>query len=193
MSTRTPRVLIVAVAAIVCLGTGLAVAQDEPQPWIHVDITGDGDETEHVKVNLPLSAAEAVVALIPDSVLSEGQLRLAEQGVPISVPAIRGVWQELMKVGDVEFVTVEQDDQTVRVARAGDNLEVHVEQRDDDGDETVDVQIPIAVVDALLSGDSDTLNIRAAFEQLGDLRGDIVHVNAVGRQIRVWIDEVAEP
>ena len=191
MSASAPRALIVAVAAIVCLGTGLAVAQDEPQPWIHVEITGDGAETENLNLNLPLSAARALLAMVPDDVISDGQLRLEEHGVPFSVSALRDVWQELMKVGDTEFVTIEQDDETVRVARAGDNIEIRVEDRDDN--ETVDVELPVAVVDALLSGDSDTLNVSAAIERLSVLRGDIVRVTENDRQIRVWIDEVAQP
>ena len=126
MSASARRALIVAVAAIVCLGTGLAVAQDEPQPWIHVEITGDGAETENLNLNLPLSAARALLAMVPDDVILDGQLRLEDHGVPFSVSALRDVWQELMKVGDTEFVTIEQDDETVRVARAGDNIEIRV-------------------------------------------------------------------
>lgn len=192
MSASAPRVLVVAAAAIVCLGTGFVVAQDEPRAWIHVEITGDGEDADTINVNLPLSAAKALLAMVPDDVISDGQLRLEEQGVPFSVSALRDVWQELMKVDDTEFVTIEQENETVRVARAGDNVEVRIEERDD-GNETVDVVLPIAVVDALLSGDNDKLNVSAAIDQLSLLRGDIVRVNQVDRQIRVWIDEVAQP
>lgn len=189
---RASRAMLVAVA-VLSLGVGATGAQDDAQPWIHVEITGDGADTQNMNLNLPLSAAEALLALVPDTVMTDGQLKLAEQGVPVSVSAIRGVWQALVNVGDTEFVTIEQDDETVRIARAGDNIEIRVEQRDGDGDETVDVQIPVAVVDALLSGDSDKLNIRAAIQQLSVLRGDIVRVTENDRQIRVWIDEVAQP
>ena len=189
---RASRAVLVVVAVLI-LGVGATGAQDEVQPWIHVEITGDGTDTQNMNLNLPLSAAEALLALVPDDVISDGQLRLEEHGVPFSVSALRGVWQELVNVGDTEFVTIEQDDETVRVARAGDNIEIRVEQRDGDGDETVYVQIPVAVVDALLSGDSDKLNIRAVIQQLSVLRGDIVRVTENDRQIRVWIDEVAQP
>ena len=189
---RASRAVLVVVAVLI-LGVGATGAQDEVQPWIHVEITGDGTDTQNMNLNLPLSAAEALLAMMPDTVMTDGQLKLAEQGLPVSVNAIRGVWQELVNVGDTEFVTIEQDDETVRVARAGDNVEIRVEQRDSDGDETVDVQIPVAVVDALLSGDSDKLNVSAAIERLGTLRGDIVRVTETDRQVRVWIDEVAQP
>ena len=155
MANRAPW-LIVLTAGVLLLA-GPAAAQDTAQPWIHVEIAGQGEDAENVKVNLPLSAAEAMLAMAPDNVISEGRLRLAEHGVPVS--AVRAMWQELMAAGDTEFVTIEQDDETVRVARVGDNIEVRVEETDEDGTETVEVQLPIAVVDALLSGDGDTLNI----------------------------------
>lgn len=191
MANRAPR-LVVLTAGVLLLA-GPVAAQDTGQPWIHVEISGQGEDAENVNVNLPLSAAEAMLAMAPENVISEGRLRLAERGVPVS--AVRAMWQELMEAGDTEFVTIEEDDETVRVARAGDNIEVRVEHAEtgEDRTETVEVQLPIAVVDALLSGDGDTLNIAAAIEQLGGLRGDIVRVNEDDRQIRVWIDESAQP
>ena len=65
--------------------------------------------------------------------------------------------------------------------------------RGGDGGETAEMRLPVAVVDALLSGDGDTLDLRAAVEQLGRLRGDIVRVREDDRSIRVWIDETPQP
>ena len=45
------------------------------------------------------------------------------------------------------------------------------------------------VVDALLSGEGDALNIRAAIDQLSTLRGEMVRVIESDNNIRVWIDE----
>jgi hypothetical protein len=53
----------------------------------------------------------------------------------------------------------------------------------------VRVEIPIDVVDALLSGDGEELNVRGAFALLQKRRGDIVRVNDVQSTVRVWIDE----
>jgi len=61
---------------------------------------------------------------------------------------------------------------------------------DSDGDdESVRVEIPVPVVDALLSGDGDTLNIGAAIEELSMLRGELVRVIESDNNIRIWIDE----
>ena len=69
--------------------------------------------------------------------------------------------------------------------RAGDQIVVRVE-----GDnENLRVDLPLALVDALLSGDGETLNVAAALDQLSTLRGDIVRVTEDERQIRVWVDQ----
>ncbi len=190
MSTRASWSVLV-VAGLLFVG-GTAVAQDAaPQPWLHVHVTGEDDGAGNVSINVPLSAAEPMIALVPHRILSNGQLSLAGRDVPINVPAMRDLWRALTEVGDTEFVTVEGEDETVRVARAGDQITVRVEERDEEEMETVDVQLPIAVVDALLSGDGDTLDVRAAVERLSELRGDIVRVTEDERRIRIWIDEVA--
>jgi len=98
------------------------------------------------------------------------------------------MWREIMAAGDMEFMTFQEGDQNVRVARNGDQIQVRV----DDDDDTVQVDLPIAVVDALLAGDGDTLDIAGALEALQQLRGDIVRVTEGERQIRVWIDDRAE-
>ena len=124
--------------------------------------------------------------MAPDTVISEGQLRIGQHGLAVS--DIRQMWQELRNAGDTEFVTAQQGDQMVRVARVGERIIVRIEE----DDRTVRADLPVAVVDALLSGDGETLNITAALEELSTLRGDIINVTEEKRQIRVWIDDVAE-
>lgn len=191
MSTRATWSVLVAAAGLLFIGGAVAAQDAAPQPWLHVQITGENDGAENVSVNVPLSAAEPMLALVPHRILSDGQLSLAGRDVPFNVAAMRDLWRALTEVGDTEFVTVQGEDETVRIARTGDQITVQVEEREEEGSETVDVQLPIVVVDALLSGDSDTLNVRAAVQRLGELRGDIVRVSENERQIRVWIDDVA--
>ena len=184
--------LLAAGGAAFASASASASAQDaDARPWLHVQITSVDEGAENVSVNVPLSAAEPMLALVPHRILSDGRLSLAGRDMPIDIGAMRDLWRALTEVGDTEFVTVEGGDETVRVARAGDQIVVRVEERDDGEAETVDVQLPIVVVDALLSGDGETLDVRAAVESLGALRGDIVRVNEGERQIRIWIDEVA--
>ena len=74
--------------------------------------------------------------------------------------------------------------QDVRIAREGETVLVTT-----GGATDVRVEIPVPVVDALLSGDGDTLNVAAAVQALSSLRGDVVRVVEVGSNIRVWVDE----
>ena len=168
----------------VTMTAGPAGAQDT-QSWLHVQIEGEGDETRNVAVNLPLQAVGAVMAMAPDHIISStGRLVVAEEH-GISVSDIRQVWQSVKDAGNAEFVTVTAEERTVRIARAGDQIEVRVENND----ETVRIDLPLALVDALLSGEGEMLNVTAAIDQLSTLRGDIVRVTEEERQIRVWVDE----
>ena len=157
----------------------------ETQSWLHVQIEGADDDTGNVAVNLPLQAVGAVMAMAPDNIISaNGRLVVAEEH-GVSVSDIRQVWQSIKDAGNAEFVTVAAEERTVRISRAGDQIEVRVEG----DDETVRVDLPLVLVDALLSGEGETLDVAAAIDQLSTLRGDIVRVTEEERQIRVWVDE----
>ena len=164
--------------------TGTQAAQQGTEPWIHIEVDREGDD--HINLNLPLAAIEAALALAPESIVRDGQLQLGRQQVPVA--AIRGMWQELRNVGDAEFATIQHEGNDVRIAREGETILVRVSNEDDDG-EDVRVEIPVPVVDALLSGDGDMLNVRAAIQELSTMRGEIVRVIEANNNIRVWIDE----
>jgi hypothetical protein len=53
----------------------------------------------------------------------------------------------------------------------------------------VRVEIPVSLVDALLSGEGEEANIEAAIVELKKRRGDIVRVQDDDSHVRVWIDE----
>lgn len=176
---------VVAVVGVALLSA--AVEAQEPQSWIHVQIVGTDSAEGNLALNLPLSAVAAVVSMAPQGIVdSEGRLLVAEEH-GVSVTYIRQMWRGITDAGDVQLVAMQHEDQTVRVSRAGDQMQVRVDNTEND--ETVHIDVPVVVVDALLSGDGDTLNIPAAIEELGQLRGDVVRVTEAARQIRVWIDE----
>ena len=53
----------------------------------------------------------------------------------------------------------------------------------------VQVRMPLVVVDALLSGEGETIDINAAIGQLKGQRGEIVTGDGSDSQVRIWIDE----
>ena len=170
--------------------TALAAAarQDSgPEAWVHVSVTSD--DGENMNLNLPLAAIEAALALAPETIVADGQLRLGgDNQVPVA--AIRAVWQELRTAGDVEFATIQHEGHDVRIARQGETILVNVNEAGADDTEAVRVEIPVPVVDALLSGAGDMLNVRAAIAQLSTMRGEMVRVTEADNNIRVWIDEL---
>ena len=158
-------------------------------PWIHVAVDESGDETTKVNVNLPLSVVRVAVQAAPDHIISEGKLHLHHVDDDIDVETLRKMWAELREAGDAEFVTVEEDDETIRVRREGELILIDINEHDEDEPERIRVEVPVRVVDALFSGEGETLNIDEAFEELSKERGDIVNVDDGETKVRVWIDE----
>lgn len=166
------------------LSTVAAWAQAEP--WVHVRVTEHEAGGHKVSVNVPLSLAQVALEVAPRHVLEKGRLKLRDKN--ISVADMRRLWSSLKASGDAEFVTVEEDEKTVRVARAGSYLHIDVRGRSGKN-ETVQVRMPLVVVDALLSGEGETIDINAAIGQLKGQRGEIVTVDGSDSQVRIWIDE----
>ena len=210
-------VMTVFVASGAAIGLHAAQSQQQPQPWVHLDMTGQTT----MSLNLPLAAIEAALAMAPEAIVDrDGQLQLGgDREIPVT--AIRAAWSQLRDVGDVEIANIQDGRQSVRVAREGDTIVVDVTGTDDedaghegDTDEAEDqadqegaehvgdrrgrgrgfvgevqVRVPVSVVDALLSGAGETLDLRAAIQELSSLRGEMVQVNHPEGSIRVWIDE----
>ena len=155
----------------------------------------DGQEGAdfQVNINVPLAAVEPLLRLAPHQILSGGRLAVGGRDMSIDVAAMRDLWGAIGDIGDAEFLTVDSEGETVSISRTGDQILVQMEECDENGGETVDIRLPVEVLDALLSGDDATLNVGAAVERLADLRGDIVRVTGDDLQVRVWIDEVAQP
>ena len=183
-----------AIALAVLMASDGARAQSESEsgarPWLHVRVSEKGDAAASVNVNLPLSAVEAVVALLPDRIMSRGRMRL-HRDHELSVSDLRTLWDAVRDTEDSEFVSIDHDDGQVRVARSGDVIQIRIDGRDDDDDDvkSVRVEIPVDVVDALLSGDGDTLNLVGALERLKERRGDLVRITDGDERVHIWIDE----
>lgn len=175
-------------AALILAAPGHSEAQTA-RAWLHVRVEEPGRQSK-VSVNLPLSVVDAALQAAPEKVLSNGRIHLGHFGddeKDISVSDLRKAWSELKATGDAEFVTVEEKDEKVRVAREGNLVLVRVEKPA--GREAVRVEVPIEVVDALLSGQGQELNVRAALVELQKRRGDVVRVRDDDSTVRIWIDE----
>jgi hypothetical protein len=161
------------------------LAQPAATPWVHIRVE-EPKKPSKVSVNLPLPVVQAALQAAPETLGKHGRVRLGSHK-DMSVSDFRRLWTELKAAGDADLVTVEEAEQTVRVGRRGDVVEVRVEKPKGAGQ--VHVQVPVSLVDALLSSEGDELNVEAAISELQKRRGDIVQVDDENGSVRIWIDE----
>ena len=169
---------------------GLAAATETAGRWIHVRVLGHGDQQEAVKVNMPLSLLESMATVIETEDLKDGHVRLGDSD--LDAEQVRTLWQAVRSSQDMEFVTVESDDETVRVAKSGKFLlaKIHGSAEGGKAGGKVEVKIPLAVVDALLTAPKGELNVKAALQALAAHgAGDLVTVHDEDSDVRIWIDD----
>ena len=177
---------LVAVALGAALAPAPCRAAENKTAWIHVRVEEPGKDSK-VSVNVPLPVAEAALALAPENVARSGHIHLGPRCRDLSLADLRRAWKELRDAGDAEIVSVEDKDETVKIGRTGDKVRIRVDESNKK--ETVNIEVPTAAVDALLSGDGEELNLRAALEQIKHIRGDVVRVDNADSKVRIWIDE----
>ena len=175
-------------AVLAAVAAGGARAADKSSAWLHVRVEEPRKDSK-VEVNLPLSVVGVALSLAPEEVMSEGRIHLHghhHHGHDLSVADLRKLWIEL-RSAEGQLVSIKDEDAVVSVERKGDQVVVHVDNpREKD---KVDVQVPLSLVDALLSGTGSELDVKAALAELQKMRGDIVRVDGHDGQVHVWIDE----
>ena len=178
---------IIAVATVALIVTGAAaLSAADNDLWLHVKVEED-DDTK-VTVNLPMSVVGKALPMLPEEHFAAKQMHIDH--MDMSIAEMRELWREVQNTPDVTFVTVEEDDEKVRVWKEAGYLMVSVVEHDG---ENVEVRVPARVVDALLSGDGNELDLVAALEALVDEgEGQLVTVTGDDENVRVWVDRIAE-
>jgi transcriptional regulator of met regulon len=184
-------------AASLMLGAALAAAMPVPAigagtegRWLHVRVLDRSERVEKVRINLPLTMLETMASSMQAEHVKNGRVQMGDSG--LTPDQLRAMWQSLRSSGDMEFVTIESDDETVRVARSGNYMLAKIEgSRDGDGSRgKVDVKVPLKVVDALLDAPEGELNFKGALQMLADYDdGDLVTIHDGTSDVRVWIDD----
>lgn len=166
-----------------------ATAADTDDLWIHIRVLDAKDG--RVSINLPISVVERMGNVMPSDSKGNGKLRFNDEDVTVS--ELREIWNELRKHPDATFITVDEADSKVRVAKIAGNLVVRAHDKGAGRDEQVEMKIPGPVVDALLSAPGEQLNVGAALKALARQgEGEIVTVTGEGETVRIWIDSSAE-
>lgn len=168
--------------------------------WLHMSVNSKDADGETVRVNVPLSLVEKVLPAISKDKLQAGKIKVRE--FEMNGVDIRAVLDAVKNTKDGEFVTVESRKEHVRVAKENGYLVVKVretraprksEKSDDKPaapvEERVDVRVPMTVVEALLSGAKDELDLVAAIRALS-AHGDSILVTVEDRRntVKVWVD-----
>ena len=168
----------VALSATTLLPVGtLAQTTSKSDQWIHVRVESKEDHGETVRVNVPIEMAAKVLPAIHDGQLRDGKVRIDGDKMNKDVD-LRAILEAVKSSRDGEYVTVQGQEEDVRVAKNNGYLYVHVADKSDGDKATakgtkaagtprgtkVEVKVPMKVVDALLSAGKDELDIVAALK-----------------------------
>lgn len=156
--------------------------------WIHVRV--DEVDGAKVNVNLPIALLEVAMEIAQDhgmdAIEEHGGMHFGRRH-DMDVADLRRMWDAMRDSGDAEYVNVEDGDENVRIYRQGDRVNIEV---DDGDDEKVRVEVPFSVVDTLLDGEGNELNLVGALRELANSNnGEIIQVNDGDTTVRVWIDD----
>ena len=153
--------------------------------YIHVRVSNPTNH-ELVRVNVPLALAEKVIPAINHGELHDGKIQCGH--FTADKVDIRAILDALKAAPEGEFVTVQEPDNNVRVAKEHGQLVVHV--IDKKSKENVDVTVPWEVAQALVANTKgDELDIEAAIRALASA-GDVtlVTVTSQDENVRIWVD-----
>ncbi len=140
----------------------------------------------HIVVPVPLMVADAAFALAPQGGHHGPRMHLDRAKVAQYLPLAHDLVRTLASAPDAELVAVDDHAQHVRISKAGAVLQVRV----NDGRDDVAVDVPIAMVEEILSrshggeiAPRDLVGVlgHARFTKLADVQSGDDHV-----KITVW-------
>jgi hypothetical protein len=201
-----PRTLLSAATAALLLTPLGAFAQTASNPpaekqqtasakddrWLHVRVINRDSKGEVVRVNVPLELAEKILPTINKDRLHNGKVRIDNMHPEQADVDLHALLDAVRTAKDGEYVTVQSNEQNVRVAKNAGYIYVNVTDKDNKDTakgEKVEVKVPMKVIDALFSAGKDELDLVAALRALsaaGD--SELVSVKDHDNDIRVWMD-----
>jgi hypothetical protein len=155
--------------------------------WLHVRVISSDAKGETVRVNVPLELAEKVLPAINHERLHGGKVKI--DCAHVNDVDLRAMVEAIRTAKDGEYVTVQGDDNDVRVAKQDNHLIVHVLDKGKSKKSQVEIKVPMKVIDALFSAGKDELDLVAALHALsaaGDT--ELVSVKNSDNTVRVWLD-----
>jgi hypothetical protein len=197
--------LVLSACALLPVAT-LAQTAPKSDQWIHVRVESKEDKGETVRVNVPVEMAVKVLPAINKNRLHNGKVSI--DNAHLDDVDFRAILDAVRAAKDGEYVTIQSNENNVRVAKSAGYLYIHVTDREQAPkapknatgkdaqakpgpakESKVEIKVPMKVVDALFSAGKDELDIVAALHALsasGDT--ELVSVKDEENTVRVWID-----
>lgn len=180
----------------------LAQNTSKTDQWIHVRVENKDEGGETVRVNVPIDMAVKVLPAIKHDNFQGGKVHI--DNAHLDDVDLRVMLDAVRTAKDGEYVTVQSNENDVRVAKSAGYLYIYVTDKNHSKknadakdsattkpahESKVEVKVPMKVVDALFSSGKDELDIVAALRALSS-NGDteLVSVKDSENTVRIWID-----
>ena len=173
----------------IMLLSATALMAGSAQRWIHVRVESANGGNNNVSINVPIQMASAVLPAVSASQHHAGNINLQAS---VNGVDLRLLLDAVHSLPDNVSVTMERHDKEVSVAKSGQNLLIKIASKPTDshhtGETVAIIKVPIPVVRALLTANSDQLDVAAGIRALAS-QGDVdVTVNKEKETVRVWTD-----
>lgn len=190
MNTRRSSALAAFGLVAVLAFAAASPAAASPDLWLHVEVHESGGENANIKVNLPVSLIESMLPMIEGaSEVENGRIVIDDSEV--SVDDLRRVLASFVDSPNTTFAEVETDTERIVFFKDGAYLRVETDAAAD-GTE-IHARFPITVLEALVSGTGNELDVASALRALADHgAGELVTVRDQDATVRVWIDDLPE-
>ena len=180
------------ILGIALIAAGLAAGRAAAASDLYVHVRVHGDKGEEVSLNLPVAMVKNLSGMVgsDDDSRKPGRFRVHDRDYDVA--DLRRAWRELQDGPDATYLTVNDPDSKVRIAKRGDYLELRATERNGKR-ETVEARVPLPVMAALLSGSGGELNVQAALEELARHgEGELLTVTGDDETVRIWVDRSSE-
>ena len=153
--------------------------------WVHVQVDDSSHAAAHVDVRVPLSLLDLALGGITEHVHG-GTIEIDHHDV--SIGDLRRSWRDLMNGRDNVLVDVSRGgDERVRIWKDKGRFRLAVSAREG-GKRKVDIDVPAAVIDALL-GSGESFDLAAARKSLGESgHGELLRIDHGSARIRVTVE-----
>ena len=172
----------------IMLLSATALMAESAQRWIHVRVESANGGNNNVSINVPIQMASLVLPAVSAAQHHPGNIDLQAS---VNGVDLRAVLDAVRSSPDNVSITMERHDKEVSVTKLGQDLLIKITSKPTDDPhvgETIIMKVPIPVVRALLTDNSDHLDVAAGIRALAS-QGDVdVTVNKEKETVRVWTD-----